>query len=291
MFTPWRRASALNRGGPGAGPTRTSTLGRPLGRPLEKVRQSGHPRHCSQRIAAFTPGVDITPMSGSLAGIAAPVGFQRTQGGAMPISQRVLAVSQQLGFEPPSKVGVQACLRFDEQRRVRPGLVRQRIGALSQRCPHMVLESQVRFHAISLDCCYDERASTTHCGSVRSIAAPPAALSWDMPRSRADLHFQTPDKLLTAVCELRSADTVCHPYAALTQLAGDAAQSFAAQAAEGWQRWDGELRRVSPNASTSPAVIGRCTVYCFPSDMERDEFCRMTGSRAATLVRVSASGR
>ena len=112
-----------------------------------------------------------------------------------------------------------------------------------------------------------------------------------MPRSRADLHFQTPDKRLTAVCELRALDTVCHPYAALTQLAGDPAQAFAEQASDGWQRWDGELRRTAPDAPTSHAFIGRCTVYCFPSDMERDEFCRMTGSRAATLVRVSATGR
>lgn len=112
-----------------------------------------------------------------------------------------------------------------------------------------------------------------------------------MPRSRADLHFQTSDKRLTAVCELRTLDTVCHPYAALTQLAGDAAQAFAEQASDGWQRWDGELRRTALEALSPPAVVGRCTVYCFPSDMERDEFCRMTGSRAATLVRVSAAGR
>ncbi|QNK72947.1 hypothetical protein H7F36_17500 [Variovorax sp. PAMC28562] len=77
----------------------------------------------------------------------------------------------------------------------------------------------------------------------------------------------------------------------MTQLAGDPAQAFAEQASDGWQRWDGELRRTATDAPTAHAVIGRCTVYCFPSDMERDEFCRMTGSRAATLVRVSAAGR
>lgn len=86
-------------------------------------------------------------------------------------------------------------------------------------------------------------------------------------------------------------DTVCHPYAALTQLAGDSALAFAQQASDGWQRWEGELSRAAPDASATSTVAGRCTVYCFPSDMERDEFCRMTGATAATLVRVSAPSR
>jgi hypothetical protein len=42
--------------------------------------------------------------------------------------------------------------------------------------------------------------------------------------------------------------------------------------------------------NTAAAVIGRCDVHCFQSDMAPDEFCRVTGSRAAKVLRVSTAG-
>jgi hypothetical protein len=105
------------------------------------------------------------------------------------------------------------------------------------------------------------------------------------------LQFVSLDGFTRADCPTEDDASFVFPHVAITERKIAGIHTAMLRASD-HQRWGGQfvryLRTVYQAQGRSPAAAGRCTVYGFPTEGDRDAFCDLVGAVPGRFMRAMA---